>query len=106
MRLDEEIGYWLRHLKSEDRAMFMKYDLASIGDATTVIKRIEDMRALHINKIDALVRDYFNPPEDMITCELCDDQFGMGTAIVDLEHHLKYRHETEWKRISDGVERV
>ena len=102
-RLDHIMLLWIRDLKSDDRSLLLKYDLASLTEAHKVIVRIEDVRADNANPAAEMIRDCFSPPEDMLTCNMCDDEFSMHSSINDLEHHLKYRHVGQWNRIVDKV---
>ncbi len=102
-RLDHIMLLWIRDLKKEDRALLLKYDVATMSQAHTVVTRIEEARARHANPGAEMVRDCFSPPEDMLTCNMCDDEFSMHSSIDDLEHHLKYRHVGQWNRIVDKV---
>lgn len=45
------------------------------------------------------MHDYFTPPENYITCDLCGDEFAENSLSTDLLHHLEARHPEEYKGV-------
>ena len=43
------------------------------------------------------IRDYFSPPTDQVTCDICGDEFGMGD-IETMTNHLATRHQGAYAR--------
>lgn len=104
-RLSEQVTSFVKALsKEEEEGLLFKYDLASLSEATKVIKRIEDVRIRQEEKVEERILDYFNPPDEMITCIQCGDEFGQDTTRERLRHHMLNRHPVMYANMEKKYE--